>query len=438
MPRYEDHLEHFRLIREAVLRAADPYEAVHAACTRRGMREPGLRRVGWLAIGKAAVRMRDGMLAAVGEGAEGSAGIAVAPEGVDGGQSVVIGDHPLPTRRSVAAGEAVRSFVERCGAAERGRGDAEAGVLTVLLSGGASALVCLPEDGVSLDDLRAVTSALLRAGATIGELNAVRKHVERLKGGRLAALAAPCRVDALILSDVIGDDLDIIGSGPVTPDPTTFADALAVLERRGVLDAGPTVTARLRAGAAGELPETPKPGDAVFDRVRARIVASNAAAVEAARAAAEGLGFRIASVQRGIAGDAACAGMAVARSALRQHPSQRPLAVIAGGETTVNVGAGAGKGGRNQEAALAAALGLDASYDAAVMAFATDGVDGPTDAAGAVVNTETCKRARAMGLDPVDALRRHDSYTLLDCLGCLIRTGPTGTNVNDIVVALAY
>jgi len=350
----------------------------------------------------------------------------------------MVGDHPLPTQRSVAAGEAVRSFVERCAAAERGRDDAGEGVLTVLLSGGASALVCSPEDGVSLDDLRAVTSALLRAGATIAELNAVRKHVERLKGGRLAALAAPCRVDALILSDVIGDDLDVIGSGPVTPDPTTFADALAVLERRGVLDAGPTVTARLRAGAAGEIPETPKPGDAVFDRVRTWVVASNVAAVEAAREAAEGLGFRIASVQHGVTGDAASAGRAVATEALRRGASERPLAVIAGGETTVDVGGGAGKGGRNQEAALAAALTMDGAEGVAVMALATDGVDGPTDAAGAVVNAQTCKRARAMGPDPVDALRRHDSHTILDRLGCLIRTGPTGTNVNDVVVALAY
>lgn len=425
-PRYADHAEHLRIIREAVLRAADPFEAVRTACLERAERETLIRHAGYVAIGKAAVRMRDGMLAAGGS----ERGITVAPGGFER-DGVVIADHPLPTERSVGAGEAVREFVEACATAD-------AGTITLLLSGGASALVCAPAEGVTLGDLRAVTSALLQTGAMIGELNAVRKHAEQLKGGRLARLAAPCRVDALVLSDVIGDDLDVIASGPVAPDPTTFADALAVLERHRALDAGPTLTTHLRAGVRGEVAETPKPGDALFGGVLMRIVASNATALDAARDAATALGFRIAGLRRRKVGDAAEIGRELAMVARFHQPRAHPLAVLFGGETTVNVGQSKGKGGRNQETALAAAVCLAGFPRLAAMSFATDGVDGPTDAAGAVVNSETCWRARELGLDPLDVLRRHDSYGLLDRLGCLIRTGPTGTNVNDIVVALAY
>ncbi|MCW5776596.1 MAG: DUF4147 domain-containing protein [Phycisphaeraceae bacterium] len=361
--------------------------------------------------------------------------VAVYPPGVPGtdrlaalGVQAVEADHPVPTASNLNAAARVAAFVESM---------PSDGTLLLLLSGGASAMLTLPADGLTLDDLAAVTRALLRAGAPIDELNAVRKHCERLKGGGMARLASSRTVRTLILSDVVGDRLDVIGSGPTAADPTTFTDALGVLERRNALDASRAVTDRLRRGAAGELPETLKPGDPLLARVRNEIVGSNDDALDAAAGFLRAWGFRLASVDRAVTGEAADVGRSLA-CRLRAIPDAgRPACILLGGETTVTVGDAARVGGRNQELALAAAVELDGDPGLGVLAFATDGRDGPTDAAGAFVTGETAANARERNLDLALALREHDSHTALEALGCLIRTGPTGTNVNDIVVGYA-
>jgi glycerate 2-kinase len=422
-----DARRHVDVVLAAVRRAADPLEA-----TARALREgadPGPWAV--LALGKAAGAMAAAALDVLGDGVGRaltvtSDGATAAPVG-----QTVWGEHPLPGPRSVAAGERVKEFVRE--AAARGGGER----LLVLLSGGASALATLPVPGLSLADLRAVTDGLLRAGAPIGDVNAVRKHVDLLKGGRLAAMARPKVVWTLVLSDVLGDRVDAIGSGPTVPDPTTFADALAVLERYGLRGAVPAVAAELETGVRGERAETPKPGDPAFRGDVCSVVGSNAVAVEAAEAEAARLGFDVVGCEQGVEGEAARVGRALAGRAAELR-GRAPACWVLGGETTVTVGAAAGRGGRNQELALAAALALDGVPGVAVASFATDGVDGPTDAAGAVVTGETCAAARSLGLDPAQYVRDHDSYTLLDSLGCLIRTGPTGTNVNDLAVLFVY
>ncbi|HRQ72914.1 MAG TPA: DUF4147 domain-containing protein [Phycisphaerales bacterium] len=363
------------------------------------------------------------------------AGVGVIPPRVPGterlaelGIAALEADHPVPTGRNIEAAARVVRVVESM---------PRDGTLLLLLSGGASAMLTLPAEGLSLEALSKVTRALLRAGATIDELNTVRKHCERLKGGGLARLASPRTVRTLILSDVVGDRLDVIGSGPTAADPTTFADALGVLERRNALDASRAVTDRLRRGAAGELPETLKPGDPLLARVRNEIVGSNDDALDAAAGFLRARGFRLASVDRAVTGEAADVGRSLV-CRLRAIPDAgRPACILIGGETTVTVGDATGVGGRNQELALAAAVELDGDPGLGVLAFATDGRDGPTDAAGAFVTGETVANARERNLDLALALREHDSHTALEALGCLIRTGPTGTNVNDIVVGYA-
>ena len=309
-----------------------------------------------------------------------------------------------------------------------------------LISGGGSALLPLPVQGIALADLQSLTDALLRCGATINEINAVRKHCSQIKGGQLARAAFPATVVSLILSDVVGNPLDVIASGPTVPDPTTFADAYQVLARYDVVDAVPaSVVTHLQAGQRGDLPETPKPDDPVFGRVQNVIVGSNAIAAQAARAEAEAMGFHTLLLSTYIEGEAREVGRVmagIAKSLVSEGwPLPRPACVIAGGETTVTV-RGSGKGGRNQELALASALAIAGWPDVTIATLATDGTDGPTDAAGAIATGETVRRAQAMGLSATDFLRRNDAYTFFDCLGDLIRTGPTNTNVNDLTFIL--
>jgi glycerate 2-kinase len=278
----------------------------------------------------------------------------------------------------------------------------------------------------------------MRAGAAIHELNAVRKHCEKLKGGGLARLAHPAPVRAFVLSDVIGDPLDVIASGPFAADPTTFADALDVVARFALLDAVPAVTAHLRAGARGERPENPKPGDPLFAAVSHTIIGSNRLALEAVSQRAHETGWSVRGVEAGVSGEAREQGERLAGIA-RSLPTgvARPACHLIGGETTVTV-RGSGVGGRNLELALAAAMALDGLENVALAAFATDGIDGPTDAAGAIVTGGTAARARSMGMEPGTFLADNDSYTFFEKVGGLIQTGPTGTNVNDIALLLAY
>jgi glycerate-2-kinase len=332
---------------------------------------------------------------------------------------------PLPDERSRAAG---------CAALEAAAGAGPDEALVVLLSGGASALLTAPLPGLALADLRATTALLLRAGAEIQELNCVRKHLTAASGGRLAAATRARRVVVLVVSDVLGDDFATIGSGPCAPDPTRHADALAVLERRGVLGAAPAaVRRRLEAGAAGAEPESPKPGDPAFGRVVHVLLASNRDALAAARAEARarGLEARIASDRlRGEARELGPRLVALARAAV---PGERPLLLLAGGEPTVTV-RGAGRGGRAQELALAAALALAGDPRTALLAAGTDGSDGPTPAAGAFADGETVARGAALGLDARAHLEDNDAHGFFAREGGAFVTGPTGTNVMDLVL----
>jgi hydroxypyruvate reductase len=314
-------------------------------------------------------------------------------------------------------------------------------LVLLLLSGGGSALLPAPSPGVTLEDLQVTTDHLLRSGANIVDLNVVRKHLSSLKGGQLARMAAPAPVIALVLSDVVGDPMDVIASGPTAPDPTTFARAWDVVERYALTDVvSKSVSAHLQAGLRGEVAETPKPGDDLFDRVHNVIVGSNALAAQAAVARAETLGYAgllLTTFIEGEAREIAKVAVALAKSLKATgHPVSLPACLVWGGETTVTV-TGQGKGGRNQELALAAALGLEGMSGVAVMALATDGTDGPTDAAGAVVDGTTAGRARDRGWDLRAALQDNNAYPLLADVGDLLLLGPTGTNVNDILVLLA-
>jgi hydroxypyruvate reductase len=304
----------------------------------------------------------------------------------------------------------------------------------------------LPTPGVSLADLQALTQTLLACGATINEINTIRKHLSQLKGGQMARLAAPSPVISLILSDVVGDPLDIIASGPTVPDPSTFADAWSVLTCYDVVDQVPqSVISHLQAGMEGTVAETPKPGEAVFEHVQNVVIGSNRIAAFAAAGAARQLGFNPLVLTTYLEGEAREVGKIIAglaKGAVRGEttcppdmPLTLPACLVLGGETTVTL-RGNGKGGRNQEMALAAALALAGWPGVLVTCLATDGSDGPTDAAGAFADGETVQRAATLGLKAADYLARNDAYHFFERLGDLILTGPTQTNVNDLVVVL--
>jgi hydroxypyruvate reductase len=314
-------------------------------------------------------------------------------------------------------------------------------LLFVLISGGASALLPAPASPVTLEDKRAVTDQLLKAGADIFEMNAVRKHLSLLKGGQLAALAYPATVVALILSDVIGDRLDVIGSGLTAPDDSTFGDALRVLSKFGLTKKAPrSVMARLEEGAGGRIPETPKQGDPIFANVHNVLVGSNRLALEAASRQAKALGYHtviLSSSMQGETREVAIVHSEILREILNNRGLlRRSACLLSGGETTVTV-AGKGKGGRNQEFALAAAVNLDAEKNWAVLSGGTDGTDGPTDAAGAFADGTSLARAGRLGVSANERLAENDAYPFFDALGDLIRTGPTGTNVMDLHILLA-
>ena len=339
--------------------------------------------------------------------------------------------HPVPDERGAEAARDIRVLVEAAGADD---------LVLVLVSGGGSALIPAPPPPITLADKQEVTRLLLAAGATINQLNAVRKHCSLLKGGQLARAAAPARVEALLLSDVIGDPLDVIGSGPTTGDVSTFAEALAILEHFGLRGSAPrSVILRLEQGARDEIPETPKPGDPVFARVTNRVIGNNALVVDAAVARARALGLTPHLLTRALEGEARDTAwqlveMAYVISAGR-GPVAPPACVIAGGETTVTVH-GRGQGGRCQEFALAAALAIEGMKETVVLAAGTDGTDGPTDAAGAIVDGTSAARARAQGVDPIARLAENDSHPVLAGLGDLVVTGPTNTNLLDLYLLL--
>lgn len=437
-PRGTPRLERQRLRRAAAailsagLGAVDPGRLVARELRRRPLFR-GRGRLIVIAAGKAAHPMAAAAEAVLGDAISGGVVVSNVP-GASTRLAQHVAGHPLPDAAGLRAAREVGACLAGLGAGDR---------VLVLLSGGASAMLPLPVPGVSLADKARTTSLLLRAGAPIGDLNTVRKHLSRLKGGGLARAAAPARVTSLLLSDVVGDDPCLIASGPTVADPTSFADALRVLRERGVVDAVPRAVRRhLEAGARGRRAETPKPGDPLFRRTRTRVIGGARGAVEAAAREARRQGLRPVVLTTRLAGEAReVAGLLV--SILREcvergSPARVPVALLLAGETTVSV-RGPGRGGRNQELAVAAARALDGFPAAAVVAsLGSDGIDGRSDAAGGVVDDASAGRARQLGLAPIEEfLGRSDSRAFLAPLGDLILTGPTGTNVGDLVVLLA-
>ncbi len=439
------------VIGNAALKAVDPAAAVKRCLQRHDAAlwidgeawtdESSVDRFVLLAVGKAAVPMASAAVEVLTAGDSNKldqvSGLVVTKYGhavehrLPPSVEVIEAGHPLPDESGLRAGRVVIACLERLTHRDR---------VLLLLSGGASALLPAPVEGITLDDLQALTEILLGAGATIDEMNAIRKHLSRLKGGQLARLAAPVPLAALVLSDVVGDRLDVIASGPSAPDLTTYRDALEVLERYRLLERTPAaVLEHLRAGAEGARDETPKPGDRIFDSVRNVIVGSNHQAACAAVAQAEALGYAgllLTTFVEGEAREVARVAVALAKGVrYREVPLRPPACLVWGGETTVTL-RGNGKGGRNQELALAAAIGLEGLENVAMMALATDGTDGPTDAGGAMVDGDSAGRARAQGWNLHATLGENNAYPLLDATGDLLRIGPTGTNVNDLLVIL--
>jgi glycerate 2-kinase len=448
-PQWEQRMEHVTALCQAALAAVDPAAAVQRALRREGDallvsgRRYDLnayRRVFIVGGGKAAAPMAAAGAAILGERLTG--GLVITKYGhtlkdasplAGGALQLLEAGHPMPDVAGVQGAGRLAALLREAGADD---------LVICLISGGGSALLTLPQPGITLEDLRALTDALLRCGATINEINALRKHLQQLQGGGIAQLAAPATVISLILSDVVGDPLDVIASGPTSPDTTTFADAWAVLETYGLVEAVPrSIVERLRAGLAGQVPETPKPGEALFERVQNVIIGSNALAAQAAVGRARELGFAalvLSTYVEGEAREVARVAAALAKDLARHgRPLRPPACLVLGGETTVTL-RGSGRGGRNQELALAAAIALDGWPDVLIATLATDGNDGPTDAAGAIATGETSAQGRALGLEARAYLANNDSYTYFDRLGGLIRTGPTNTNVNDLLFVLAY
>ncbi len=361
-----------------------------------------------------------------------------------GGLVVVKHGHVMPTKRIVVA-EAGHPVPDRHGQRAAARlcalaaGLGQRDLLIVLLSGGASSLLPAPVAGVTLVDKQRTTQELLRCGANIHEINTVRKHLSRIKGGRLAELTG-ATVVTVILSDVLGDDLSAIASGPTAPDPTTYRDAVEILKRYRIWQAVPQrVRRHLDRGCRGLVSETPKPGASLFRRVHHHIVGNNSAAVSAVTRAARESGLRTLVHTPALAGEARDEGRrfgSLAKAIVRAGtPLRRPCCMVAGGETIVTV-TGKGTGGRAQEFAAAGALEIAGLPKVWMVAMGTDGTDGPTDAAGAMVDGQTVARAQRLSVELEEALRRHDTYPALQRLNQLIITGPTGTNVNDLYLLL--
>ena len=335
--------------------------------------------------------------------------------------------HPVPDENGVAGAREILDLAESAG---------EDDLVICLISGGGSALTPLPAPGLTLAHKQETTRALLGCGATIHEINTLRKHLSGFKGGRLALAVAPARVFSLILSDVVGDDLDIIASGPTVPDSGTFADCFRIMDKFGIKgDLPREVVDFLRAGLEGRVEETPKPGDQAFDKCFNLVIGSASVALAAAREKARELGYEALVLSSTIEGDTtqvARVHTAIGREMLSSgQPAAKPGCVLSGGETTV-VLTGRGKGGRNQEFALVAALEIAGQGPLVVFSGGTDGTDGPTDAAGAVADSRTLERAKALGLDAAAFLKNNDAYNFFDKLGDLVKTGPTRTNVMDI------
>ena len=432
---------HARAVFDAGLKSADPLDAIRryvhvdgdrfeVADRRYDLAE--FRRIYVIGGGKAAARMGLALEELLGGRIAGGIIVVKYDHGLRLKRvNVVEAGHPVPDEAGLSGARQVIELVDAAG---------ESDLILFLVSGGGSALLPCPANGLTLEDKQRTTQILLNSGATIREMNAIRRHLSKVKGGRLAQLAHPARVISLILSDVVGDTLEDIASGPTAPDPSTYADCVKIIQRYELEEKiPPSVRHILERGVKGEIDETPKPRDAVFEKVQNIVIVSNQLATQAAKSHAETLGYHTMILSGCVEGESrrvALGHVAMMKEILDSNsPSSRPACLISGGETTVTV-RGNGVGGRNQEFALAAAIQLDSIEDALLLSAGTDGTDGPTNAAGGIVDGETIGRGRSKGLDAVDFLARNDSYRFLEATGDLLITGPTFTNVMDLQVML--
>lgn len=427
----------------AALQSADPYRAValHADAIASLYNDKNLRRLYVVGFGKAAIPMAR----ALEDGAGGiiNDGIIIAPYGQQTGTGMIgrirafEARHPLPDENGLKATAGILNLMD---------GLDDRTLVVCLVSGGGSALLVSPCNGINLEEKQKTTNLLLKSGANINELNAVRKHLSGVKGGRLAMRAYPARIISLILSDVIGDRLDVIASGPTSPDSTTYADALRIIRKYGLEEKIPaSVMDILSKGVQGIVAETPKEGNPVFERVGNTIIGSNKNAIETAMAEATRLGFDAGIISTEVQGEARDAGRWLAKRAIEIKQrrkgetgtggEKRPICLISGGETTVTV-TGSGRGGRNTELALAYAMEIEDESGITFLSAGSDGADGPTDAAGAFVDGQTVSKAKTIGIDPAQHLRNNDSYTFFKRIDDLFITGLTNTNVMDLQITL--
>ena len=433
-----EHAE--KLYREGLV-AVDPKEAVRAHLKREGTQVHfgdktfdlnRLERILVVGAGKASAPMAVALEEILGDRI--TAGIVNVKYGyTDEVKKIrlVEAGHPVPDEKGM---EGARLMVDLVS------GATEKDLVICLISGGGSALMPLPVEGISLQQKQEVTKLLLACGATINEMNALRKHISRVKGGQLARLAAPATLLSLILSDVVGDPLDVIASGMTVPDTSTFEEVYGIFKKFGILEKVPqSILAHIESGRRGAISETPKEGNPIFNRVLNLVIGSNMLALRAVEKAANRLGYRsmiLSSFIEGEAREVAKVLVGLAKEVRKtNHPMGAPACLIFGGESTVTI-RGKGMGGRNQEMALSAALCLEGMRDLLFLSLGTDGSDGPTDAAGAVADGETTRRARELGMKALEYLQENDSYHFFEKLGDLIKTGPTNTNVNDIQIIL--
>jgi hydroxypyruvate reductase len=433
--------KHAVAIFKAALKAADPVEAVLRRLKverdvliagQRRYRLESFRNIYVVGAGKASAAMASGVERVLGRRVR-SGWINVKYGHLARLRRIQLNEcgHPVPDASGVRGAERIMEIAQYAGQDD---------LLLCLISGGASALMVAPAGPITLEEKQATTRLLLASGANIHEMNAIRKHLSSVKGGQLARLAYPATVLSLLLSDVIGDDLDVIGSGPTAPDRSTFAAAKAILKKYGLWERVPSaVRERIQSGLRGEISETPKAGDRVFGRTQNLVIGSNRLAVDAAARRARELGFRTLVLSTFIEGetrDVARVHAAIAKEVLSSgRPVKPPACLISGGETTVTL-KGHGLGGRNQEFVLAAAIDLAGTDRVVVLSGGTDGTDGPTDAAGAIADGLTLARAERLGLDAKRFLTGNDSYHFFQPLGDLLKTGPTGTNVMDVRLLL--
>lgn len=437
-------------ILDAALDAVNPENAVLHFFRRSGdnlwvgdkrYRLDDYRRIFVLAFGKAAAPMAQAVVHGLGARLDGGFVITKyghAPQDAHAltPLQIIEAGHPVPDAMGAAAAQRATELIRNATADD---------LLITLISGGGSALFTLPAPDISLSDLQQTTDLLLSCGAAINEMNTVRKHLSQVKGGQLARLAAPATIINLILSDVVGSPVDVIASGPTAPDSSTWCDAWRILANHNLIERLPTsVRRRLQAGLKGDLPDTPKPGDPIFGSVQTIIVGDNAIAAEAAQVAAENQGFNAAILSTFIQGEAREVAQVLVglgrEVAVHKRPLSPPACLILGGETTVTLH-GHGKGGRNQEMALAAGLALSQASDSdpiIIVTLATDGTDGPTDAAGGIADADSAKRGEKAGLNIQHFLEENNAYPYLKATNDLLISGPTRTNVNDLYLIFIF